>query len=156
MTQKLADRHTVSSGDRILGFLGPVSTGFTLCWLARHRGRLRTFVAGGKYLSVLVIWDRNGSLPPPKPTQREIDAVRVLAFGEPEGVGCRLEMRTEYEVNWIGLVDGQEGTLHAPDLETARKWAANYNDHVLLKSSVRYRQVGEWIDVPLENDPGKG
>lgn len=76
----MGDEHTLPGRNRLVGFLGPVSSSFTLAWLATHRGRLRTMVLGGRRLSVLVIWDRQGS-GKVEHSDAEVDAIYQLVYG---------------------------------------------------------------------------
>lgn len=69
------DEHTISGKYRTAGVLGPVSSCFTLAWLASHRGRLRTLLLGGKKLGVLVMWDSQGG----KTVDRSADDERAIA-----------------------------------------------------------------------------
>lgn len=81
------DERTVTGKYRTLGFLGPKSSSFTLAWLATHRDRLRTLVAGGKRLSVLVIWDTQGARQLHH-DEDEVEAMRRIVYG-PENTGSQ-------------------------------------------------------------------
>lgn len=70
----MRDEHTLRRNDRIIGTLGPHASTFTLAWLATHRDRLHTFIAGGHHLSILIVWDRKGR------TSVEHDKVEILAL----------------------------------------------------------------------------
>jgi hypothetical protein len=75
-----ADERALRLGDRTVGVLGPMSSSFTLAWLASHRGRLRTALLGGHRLSILIVYDRHGR----KRVQRsdaDVDAIRQIALG---------------------------------------------------------------------------
>lgn len=74
------DEHAVTIGQRAFGFLGPVSSCFTLAWLASHRKRLHSFFIGGKRLSIFVVWDSQGSRPV-ESDDGQIDAIRRLTYG---------------------------------------------------------------------------
>jgi hypothetical protein len=78
------DERTIRREWSVFGFLGPRASSFTLAWLATHRGRLRTLIAGGRHLSVLVIWDRQGGRRVER-TDEEIAALRVVVNG-PEAI----------------------------------------------------------------------
>lgn len=77
----LDDDHTLTGRLRTVGWLGPVSSCFTLAWLATHRDRLHTFVLGGKRLSVLVIWDERGEELANR-SEADVDAVRQIVRGD--------------------------------------------------------------------------
>jgi len=77
----MKDERTVPGRYRTAGFLGPISSCFTLAWLASHRDRLHTLLLGGKRLSLLVIWDRKGAALAER-TDAEVDAIRTLVYGE--------------------------------------------------------------------------
>lgn len=77
------DERTVLHGSRMFGLLGPVSSSFTLAWLASHRGRLRTLILGGRRLSLLVVYDTQGSRKV-EHSDREVDAIGRLTFGGEE------------------------------------------------------------------------
>lgn len=77
-----SDERTVEGRYRVFGYLGPVSSCFTLVWLATHRDRLRTIVLGGKRLSVLVIWDTQGDRPACR-SDADVEAVRQVVYGDP-------------------------------------------------------------------------
>lgn len=68
-------------GGHAVGVFTGVGASVLCGWLARHRGRLRILLFGGKKLSVLVIYDREGSRELPAITLEEAEAVRVLATG---------------------------------------------------------------------------
>jgi hypothetical protein len=81
------DERTVSGKYRAAGYLGPLSSSFTLAWLASHRGRLRSLLLGGKRLSILVVWDTEGSEDVDHPTA-DVVAIRQLVHGD-----CKIEKR---------------------------------------------------------------
>lgn len=74
------DEHAMTIGPRAFGFLGPVSSCFTLAWLASHRGRLHSLFLGGKRLSLYVVWDSQGSRLV-EHDDAEVDAIRRLTYG---------------------------------------------------------------------------
>jgi hypothetical protein len=76
----LTDERTLRTKHRVVGFLGPVSSSFTLAWLASHRGRLRTFLLGGKRLSVLVAWDTEGTRTVER-DDADVAALRYVVLG---------------------------------------------------------------------------
>ena len=76
----LDDDHALTMCDRAVGFLGPTSSSFTLAWLATHRDRLRTFIAGGKRLSVLIVWDTRGAQTVDHDDD-EVDAIARIVYG---------------------------------------------------------------------------
>lgn len=77
---RIDERTLRIGGNRAFGVLGPVSSCFTLAWLATHRKRLRTLLLGGKRLSVLVVWDRKGSEKVPH-DDAEVLALRRIVYG---------------------------------------------------------------------------
>jgi hypothetical protein len=76
----MMDERALTRRNRIIGFLGPRSSSFTLAWLATHRDRLRSMVLGGKRLTVLVIYDRRGAELVPH-DDVELEAIRRLVYG---------------------------------------------------------------------------
>lgn len=75
-----ADERTLTYRDRTIGFLGAMSSSFTLAWLATHRDRLRSFILGGPRLTVLVVWDTRGARPVDH-SDVEVDALAVIVYG---------------------------------------------------------------------------
>lgn len=81
----LIDERVVRPGQhRIAGFLGPISSSFTLAWLASHHERMRTLILGSKRLSVLVIWDTRGSATQPH-SDADVAAITQLTYGDDDG-----------------------------------------------------------------------
>lgn len=78
------DERALTWRDRTIGLLGPVSSSFTLAWLATHRRRLRMLLLGGHRLSVLFVWDAKGQ-------QRvdhdddEVAALQRIVYGPEDG-----------------------------------------------------------------------
>lgn len=81
MRSRKADERTINGRYRAAGYLGPVMSSFTLAWLASHRARLRTFLLGGKRLSVLVVWDTKGARKVGQ-SDADVEAVRQLVYGD--------------------------------------------------------------------------
>lgn len=78
----IGDERSLNGRYRMAGLLGPMSSTFTLAWLASHRDRLRTLALGGKRLSVLVVWDTKG-LALADRSDDDVDAVYQLVYGSP-------------------------------------------------------------------------
>ena len=76
-----ADERTITGRYRTAGYLGPWSSSITLAWLASHRGRLHTLLAGGKRISMLVIWDTRGA-ELVKRSEADVAAIDTLVNGE--------------------------------------------------------------------------
>lgn len=76
----LPDERTVRTEYGVIGFLGNISSSFTLAWLASHRDRLSTFIVGRKRLSVLVIWDSKGAALAAR-DDIDVAAIGRLTFG---------------------------------------------------------------------------
>lgn len=79
----LGDRRTLRVGDRMIELAGPRTTALLLCWLAAHR-RIRSLTLGGKRLSVLVLWDPQGSAEAGY-SDADVDAMERLTFGDQGG-----------------------------------------------------------------------
>jgi hypothetical protein len=76
----MSDERVIGKARRY-GFLGPVASSFTLCWLASHRGRLRSLILGGRRLVVIVAWDSKGTERNPRRTDAEVEAIRLITYG---------------------------------------------------------------------------
>ena len=81
LPSRSSDDHSITVADRTVAALGPHSSSFTLAWLASHRDRLRTLLLGGRRLSLLVVWDREGRTPAPERSQLEVDAIETVVYG---------------------------------------------------------------------------
>jgi hypothetical protein len=78
----MRDDRTITRGERAIGFLGPQSSSATLAWLASHRGRLHSFILGGRRLSLWVGWDSKGSEYVDR-SDDDVAAIYQLVYGEP-------------------------------------------------------------------------
>lgn len=76
----IRDEMTLTRGDRVIGYMGKIASSFTLAWLASHRGRLRTWIFGGRRLSLLIVWDDQGNREVDR-TDADLEAIRRLTFG---------------------------------------------------------------------------
>jgi hypothetical protein len=72
---------TLTRGDRVIGYMGKRASSFTLAWLASHRDRLRTWIVAGHRLSVLVIWDDQGTRKVER-NDADLEAIEQLTYGK--------------------------------------------------------------------------